>query len=313
MSRISIPIKRPVGNRASSDCLSPTASNYNIRLAGDTDLVRKLEIPDPSRYGPATGSPSPLGGGSEEENLVQRRPDGECYIKDSPIGQFNEVHYESQGALGFEGSASAEKVTLAKGYLKGRINYSLDYEITDPVLVYRSRGGVVLQPLEGSIQDGATDFDFGLRTSGTGTLTKPSNERSRKAAMLRNVLWASESRRPGLWSQDEILLAGWREGSNDRALESPLTKSVIEETLVLVHIPLQIDSSDSPLSSADGSIIALQAKKTQTDDKGSLIMIDGNLTYAVTMPSPDNSSIPRLLHVTVHGSGSANPPVSSGV
>ena len=289
---------------------SPSATNYNIRLESERDLIRGLELPSldtgiPGMPGSGAGDRSGSVGGLE---LVQDGRRGEAYIRDAHIRIWSEAHFYSEGATQFPGICSLENVGLDGSHLRGTMNVNLDFELLGPFLIYATRGSYVSQALETggatAIRNGSFDFDLfiDMRTSSFSTTLDPDSAATPKSVSLRDAaVQAISDRRISSSSEDEIILAGWRSGTSSRPLGSPRSRISADETLVLIHMPLRMESGDLAVDGGRGTILSLKAGEMELEQSGALRLTNGRLLYSVNFPPVGNLlHIPEILEININ-------------
>ncbi|MCK4719085.1 hypothetical protein KAU08_00425, partial [bacterium] len=284
---------------------SPAARRYDVKLAGEQDLIRELEIPNPSptMYGMSAddqGSDDPL-------TLIQDGEGNTAYADNAYIRIWSEVHFETEGAINNPGFVAADDVSLVNNHLRGTLDVSLDIELEHPFLFYYTRGGFSTQPLSQDgdpvLSNGNFAFDLFLDIPSADPDNGVAHDLglSPKENELRNVaIDILRARRHQNTPMDEIILAGFISGVAARPLESPRVRSVREQTLVLYHIPLDDVSGPFNVDDATGHILGLRATNMEIERNVDFLLEDGEMIYSVTFPPINNlTDMPGLLKLTV--------------
>ncbi|MFH1677014.1 MAG: hypothetical protein ABIC40_08305, partial [bacterium] len=87
------------------------------------------------------------------------------------------------------------------------------------------------------------------------------------------------------YGDGELILTGWRENMKERALISPKTRSVVEQTLYLIHIPLRISRGTVTTAVAKEVIVGMESALTEVDVASSEIALtDGRIIYMISIP-----------------------------
>ena len=288
---------------------SPASRSYDIRLDGEQDLVRELEIPQAgfSMYGASGESPlhNPL-------TLVQDGEGGAAYTDNAYMGIWTELHFQSEGTIPGIGMVTAENVSYQGNHLDGNLDVSLNTPLENPWLFYYTRGGYAMESLETgdgqTLSNGTYHFDLFLdmRSDNPDRGTSNNPDLSPKENTLRNLaVNILEGRRQKNSPMNEIVLAGFISGPTGRSLDSPRVRSLREQTLVLIHIPLENVRGTFQVDNASYHIIGLRAANMEIELNGDFLMEDGEMLYCVTFPPVnDASGIPDSLDVTI-GAGKA--------
>lgn len=284
---------------------SPAARRYDVKLTGDQDLIRELEIPNPSST--MYGMPADDQGSDDPLTLIQDGEGNTAYADNAYIRIWSEVHFETEGAVDNPGFVAADDVSLVNNHLQGTLDVSLDIELEHPFLFYYTRGGFSTQPLS---QDGepvlsngnfAFDLFLDMRSEDPDNGVAHDLELSPKENELRNVaIDIFRARRHQNTPMDEIILAGFITGVAARPLDSPRVRSVREQTLVLYHIPLDDVGGPFNVDNAAYHIIGLRATNMEIERNGDFLMEDGEMIYSVTFPPISNlTNMPGSLKLNV--------------
>ncbi|MCX6646566.1 MAG: hypothetical protein NTY09_09435 [bacterium] len=288
---------------------SPASRHYDIHLSDQNDLIRGLEIPSISA--PMYGTPDQT---SQDDplTLVQDGEESLAYTDNAYIRIWSERHFQSEGVTPNPGTVTANNVSFSGNHLAGDLDISLIYMLENPWLFYYTRGGYSTQNLESSsesyLSNGTYGFDLFLdmRNNDPDRGTSVDARLSPKENELRNLaIDIFESRRQKNSPMNEIVLAGFITGTSDRPISNPRVRSLREQTLVLVHIPLQNVSGTFDIDNASYHIIGIKAGDSSILQNGDLQLQDGEMLYSVTFPPiTDAADIPESLNVTV-GAGKA--------
>jgi hypothetical protein len=287
---------------------SPVGRRYRVELTDGQDLIRRLELPRPavSRTGIGQENIS-----SEPFTIIQDSDNAESFIADAYIRIWSEAHFASEGAIDPPGNAWLEDVAVSGNHLTGTLNYSIPERLEDPFLLYYTpRGYVNMQIMAGptgrNFIEGSSSMEFDLNLDVHSSLPLPSTPRrlsNSKSATLRSVSLDALSTRVLENSPDnEIMLCGWVSDGSARAIGRPGVRSSVEETLVITHLPLEIEDGSFIWEGARGHILGLQASQMEIDQSGSLAVYDGRLLYSITFPVDSPSRRPENVRITRSGS-----------
>jgi len=280
---------------------SPAARRYKVEVEG-SNLIRGMQTPS---LGMAFGD---MGQQSQGDvlTLVHYGRDGSAFVDGAYIKIWSEEHFESSGAVYNSGSIEVENVTLRDHQLVGRLNVDLDYGISNPFIFYYLHGGFAGAKIEAEdniLQNESTVFGINLDNTAAmlpGGVTAGPIDTARGQLLRDNALKILRSRPFRNSGEDEIILAGWLSSEPPMPLVNPRVRSVIEETLVLIHIPLHVEVGVAPIEGARGRILGMQASKMEITDGGNLLLTDGILLYALTFPSHASSiSMPDSLRINI--------------
>jgi len=287
---------------------SPVGRRYRVEFNEGQDLIRRLELPRPAynRYGLPEENLQ-----SEPFTIVQDSDNAESFVADAYIRIWSEAHFMSEGAIDPPGNAWLENVVVTGNHLRGTLNYSVPERIEDPFLLYYTPRGFVNSEIvtgfaEQSVLEGSSSIEFDLNLDVHSSLPLPSSPRRHsndKSAVLRNVSLAALSTRVLENSPDnEIILGGWISDGSVRSIERPGVRSSVEETLVIMHLPLTVDEGSFIWEGARGHILGLQAGRMEIDQSGSLAVYDGRLVYSITFPVDSPERRPEDVQITRSGS-----------
>jgi hypothetical protein len=287
---------------------SPSATDYTIKLAGDRDLIRRIELPETGPYYP--GLPGQQGAdrfaAEVPLELVQDGRGGQSFVRNARIKIWSELHLTSDGAVPFQSLARLDNVSLNGAHLTGDLVCDLGFDLRNAFIICSTGGSRFTQVLDQTgdspVRDGTWPFDLNidLRNNALPNVNAYSPDIPTKALALRNAVFQAISEQlPSSYSDDEIILAGWRYESTDRALVSPRAKTSAEVSLVLVHMPLIIDSANLLVEGSRGTILAIKGD-TDLETTGALRITNGRVLYSVTFPPVLNpQSIPDTLELDI--------------
>jgi len=281
---------------------SPGARRYDIRLGDGGDLVRKLEIPgmDLSAYGMPQERPV-----TEPLTVMDYGEGGRAYVDDAYIRIWSELHFTSSGATDALGQARVENLAVENNHLRGTLYFSFDRPLEDPVLLYAVGGKYARQAIDlgraAGAGEGSFDFDLFLDVLQGSSLGGPNPLRlSLKARALRSVsLYAVLGRRLQNSPEDELILMGWVSNPGGRPLVSPAIRSAVEETLVLVHIPVDTRTAPFLIDGARASVLNTQATAMDIDGSGNLYLTDGRMLASITFPVESAVDRPDSVRIVV--------------
>jgi len=289
---------------------SPSSTRYEIELE-ENDLLRGLELP-PDEL--ALPSLIDVQDQPESVDIVQFGEGNRAWIENALIRLWSEKHFESVGVIEFSWYAYAEDVTFDSSMatsgpsLSGRIVLEPGMELELPVVIYPHKDSFYSDVIEIDSDETGNpgSFEFNIYLDGYQGLSNRYRESiasglSDKEGELRNVaLVPLLSGQVGKMPADELLVAGYISDWPGRRISEPRILTSIEESLVIMHIPFEIEEGSQQIENYNTRIFSLDGIDSEISQPGELFLEQGYMLAGFNLPpSSDQPGIPENLYLTM--------------
>lgn len=297
---------------------SPASRHYHIKLSDSRNLVRPIKVGNQTFSWNIYGMSGQIEKLSpyDVNQLVQSDINTNAYIRDSYIRIWSEKHYYSCGVSDFNSNVRADNVFIKDNHLKGLIHYSFNFALENPHIIYRTKDGYITRQLNINQaneinNNGSIEFDLPLNdyTDKPSITLDTDNSDSTKRATLRTAsLSMLTNRQIDLSSQDELLLVGWSKEPSKSTLISPAPGAMdsIEETLVIIHVPILIRSTQISKTDLGTALLNIMADKPEITDKEELVFSSGEILLALSFSHPLSNAKSNVVQLDFSSGPTAN-------